>query len=103
MEGVERLIPLRVTDLAPSVPAIFALPLDLTSLYTLTQVFARIEAQVERECSDGRNPGSQPIRADDSSPPSLADADNHPAPNSAAHNGADLPVSQHAIQRGGDE
>jgi hypothetical protein len=76
--GVERLIPVRQTNLSATTPFGFSSPLDLSSLQKLEETFAHILTQVEMECSDeseatkrGRNDGH-------SSPESLGDTGRHP-------------------------
>jgi hypothetical protein len=52
-EGVERWLPIEVTNLAEIPPDVFLLPIDLHSLQTLTHIFLRLEAQLEEEGRDG--------------------------------------------------
>jgi hypothetical protein len=58
-EGAERLLPISASDLETSPPTIFPLPIDISSLHNLTQVFMRIIAQIEKECGDGTSGNSQ--------------------------------------------
>ena len=51
-EGVERLVPISVTNLATTPPHVFPLPVDLSSLENLTAAFARIQGQLDREQAD---------------------------------------------------
>jgi hypothetical protein len=51
--GVERLIPVRQTNLSTSKSFVFSCPLDISSLHNLVTVFKNIEARVEMEFDDG--------------------------------------------------
>jgi hypothetical protein len=64
-EGVERLVPVEVTNLARSPLFVFSLPLDVSSLQNLVETFARIEAQAEMECSDERARAAAGANGDD--------------------------------------
>jgi len=51
-EGVERIVPIAVTDLATAPIIMYSLPLDVSSLQNLIQTFACIEGQVKVECGN---------------------------------------------------
>jgi hypothetical protein len=50
--GVDRLIPVRQTNLSPADFPVFPSPLDISSLHRLIETYTRILAQVKRECED---------------------------------------------------
>ena len=53
--GARRLIPIRVTNLAPVPPDVFPLSIDISSLQNLSATFARIQAQQEMEEGHARS------------------------------------------------
>lgn len=90
-EGVERLIPLVATNLASSPPAIYPLPLDLSSLHNLSQTFGRILAQVKMEQRDEATSRNSPSPNADNPTTGMADADSQPEECCAANGHSHLP------------
>lgn len=72
LEGVDRLVPVAVTDLAAAPIIVHSLPLGVSSLQNLIQTFARIQEQVETECGDGSAEETKPNAASDQSPTGVA-------------------------------
>ena len=102
-ESVERLIPLAVTDLALSPPAVYPVPLDISSLQTLIETFNRIAMQLEKEDENGEERGG-PARGEVCHTPK--DVDNVECP--GAESGAearrtDLPGGDSKVVEGGEE
>jgi hypothetical protein len=100
-EGAERLIPISVTDLAVLPPVVFPLPVDISSLHNLAQVYVRIRAQIGKECEDGATGNSQFDRSTISAPECLGNIDSSPAKGSAANDGVDLSPDRRAVDGGG--
>jgi hypothetical protein len=88
-EGAERLIPLAVTNLATSPPTVYPLPLDLSSLYNLTQTFGKITGQVHMEQRDEAAKRTFSNPDNDTTAAGVADANREPAasrsPNGRPH------------------
>ena len=101
-EGVERLIPVNVTNLAATPPVVYPLPLDLSSLHNLTQVFLRIQTQVGKECEDGASGSAQFNRNSLDDRDGLGNTDSYPAGNGVADNGMDLPPACREMDAGGE-
>jgi hypothetical protein len=89
-EGVERLIPVNVTNLAATPPIVYPLPLDLSSLHNLTQVFLRIQMQIGKECGDGSPGSAQFSRNGINDGDGVGNTDGCTAGNGAADDGVDL-------------
>ena len=89
---MERLIPVRQTNFFSSAPVVFASPLDLSSLQTLTETFARILAQVERKREYESSGTDRTIEGNDLPSSSVGDIDNQPT--------SDLPTSHRQPLRG---
>jgi hypothetical protein len=101
-EGVERLIPVNVTNLATTSPVVYPLPLDLSSLHDLTQVFLRIQTQVGKECEDGSPGSAQFSRNGIDDGDGLGNPDSYPAGNSVPGDGVDLPQAGREMDAGGE-
>jgi hypothetical protein len=71
-EGVDRLVPVAVTDLATTPVIVYSLPLDVSSLQNLIQTFARIQEQVESECGDENTKDPESNTASDQSQAGMA-------------------------------
>ncbi len=100
-EGVERLIPVSVTDISASPPLAFPLPVDLSSLHNLIQAFLRLDAQIGKECEDGAA-GSIPFSGGSlSAADDLGDPDSNPTRDGAADDGLDLSSDCGAMEPGG--
>jgi hypothetical protein len=65
LEGVDRLVPVAVTNLATVPVIVYSLPLDVSSLQNLIQTFARIQEQVESECGDENTKDPKPNTVSD--------------------------------------
>ena len=72
LEGVDRLVPVAVTDLAATPVIVYSSPLDVSSLRNLIQTFAHIEEQVEAECGDENTEDPKPNAAGDQSQAGVA-------------------------------
>lgn len=72
LEGVDRLVPVAVTDLAATPVIVYSSPLDVSSLENLVQAFARVEEQVEVECGDENREDPKPNAAGDQSQAGVA-------------------------------
>jgi hypothetical protein len=101
-EGVERLIPVNVTNLAVAPPVVFPLPLDLSSLHNLTQVFLHIQAQIGKECEDGATGSAQFSRSGISDRDSLEHTDCRSTGNGVADDGVDLSPACRTMDAGGE-
>jgi hypothetical protein len=101
-EGVERLLPVSVTNLAVTPPVVFPLPVDLSSLHNLTQVFLRIQAQVGKECEDGSTGNAQLNRSGISDRDGLGNPDRHSTGNGVADDGVDLLPACRTMDAGGE-
>lgn len=100
-ENVERLIPIQVTDLALSVPDIFPVPLDISSLHSLTDTFAHIAAQLERECGDEGNGREQREGEENVTESGLGNVDSGTTGECAENSGLDLSGDGYALEEGG--
>jgi hypothetical protein len=100
-EGVERLVPISVTSLAASLDVVFPLPLDISSLHKLTQVFVRLQAQIEEKCGDGRAGNAQLARSGRSDAGYLGNANPNPAGNVYTDAGADMLPNRRSKDTGG--
>jgi hypothetical protein len=101
-EGVERLIPVNVTNLATTLPVVYPLPLDISSLHDLTQVFLRIQTQVGKECEDGFPGNAQFSRNSLDDGDGLGNPDSYPAGNGVADDGVDLSPTCRTMDAGGE-
>lgn len=101
-EGVERLIPVSVTNLAVTPPVVFPLPLDLSSLHNLSEVFLRIQAQVGKECGDGSSGNAQLKRSGISTGGGLGNPDRSSTRNGVANDGVDLLPACRTMDAGGE-
>jgi hypothetical protein len=101
-EDVERLIPLAVTNLATVRPAVFPLPLQLSSLQNLTQTFARLVGQLEREGADEATRSSQADSDDGSARARLGNIDGNAAESGLAHSGVHLSVDGGPLGEGAE-
>lgn len=100
-EGVERLIPVSVTDLSASPPVVFPLPVDISSLHNLIQAVLRLQVQNGKECEDGEA-GSIQCNGDSlSAADGLGDLDGHATRDGAADDGLDLWSDCGAVEPGG--
>jgi len=100
-EGVERLLPVSVTDLSASPPVVFPLPVDLSSLHNLTQAFLRLDAQIGKECEDG-TAGSTQFNGDSlSSADDLGNLDGNATRAGTADDGLDLLSDCRTVEPGG--
>ncbi|MBT3392214.1 MAG: hypothetical protein HN413_17590 [Chloroflexi bacterium] len=100
-EGVERLIPVSVTDLSGSPAVVFPSPVDLSSLHNLIQAFLRLEAQIGKECEDGAT-GSNSFDGDRRlSADGLENLDSYPTRDGAADDGLDLSSNRRTVGSGG--
>ena len=100
-EGVERLIPVSVTDLSTSPPVVFPLPVDLSSLHNLTQAFVRLRAQIEKECEDGSAGSTTHTGSSISEADRLGNTDCGPTGSGAADNGLDMSSDCRRVEPGG--
>jgi hypothetical protein len=100
-EGVERLIPVSVTDLSASPPVVFPLPVDLSSLHNLTQAFLRLETQIGKECEDGAAGNTQFDGDSLSAADGLGDLDGYATRDGAADDGLDLSPDCRTVEPGG--
>ena len=71
-EGVDRLVPVAVTNLATAPVIVYSSPLDVSSLQNLIQTFACIQEQVESECGDEYTKDPEPNTASDQSQSGVA-------------------------------
>jgi hypothetical protein len=101
-EGVDRLVPVEVTNLARSPLIVFSLPLDVSSLQNLVQTFARIEAQVEMECSDERA-GAAASANGDNPISGVGNTGDSPTTSDPPDDRAHLSHPHHLSSRGGEE
>jgi len=101
--GVERLVPIAVTNLAISPPTVFPLPLDLSSLCNLNQAFRRIQAQIEGECRDDRAKNEQPTPEERPSATGVGNPDRNATANNSADDSQDLPKSGSPMETGGKQ
>ena len=101
-ENVERLIPLAVTDLAMAPPAVFPVPVDISSLQNLIQTFSRIIRQLEEEDENGEERSGTAGGAECCSPTGMAHLDRSGAERSAADCGPRLPRSDSQVGEGGE-
>lgn len=72
LEGVDRLVPVAVTDLAATPVLVHSSPLDVSSLENLVQAFAHVQEQVEVECGDENTEDPKPNAASDQSQAGVA-------------------------------
>ena len=101
-ESVERLIPLAVTDMALLSPDVFPVPLDISSLQTLTETFHRIARQLEREDEDEKERGS-PATGELCRPTTnVGNIDRPGAESSATDRRTDLPGGNGQMGAGGE-
>jgi hypothetical protein len=100
-EGVERLVPVEVTNLARSPLLVFSLPLDVSSLQNLVQTFARMKAQVEMECSDETAGAAAGPNGDDPVP-SVGNAGDRTTTSDLPDGGTHLSQPRHTSGRGGE-
>lgn len=101
-EDVERLIPIQVTDLAMAAPDTFPVPLDISSLHRLTETFARIVAQMKRECGDEGNKREQREGEENVAEPGLDNVDDRAAGECPTDNGLDLPGNGRTLEEGAE-
>jgi len=101
-KDVERLIPVQVTDLAMSAPDIFPVPLDISSLHSLTQTFARIAAQLERECGDEGSRREQREGEENVTEPGLGNTDGRGAGERSEDRGLDLSGDGCTLEEGAE-
>jgi len=99
--GVERLVPIEVTNLAISAPTVFPVPLDLSSLHNLNQTFRRIQAQLERECRDDPAQNEQPAPEQYHSETGVGDPDRSSTADNSADDRQGLPKSGSPMETGG--
>jgi hypothetical protein len=100
-EGVERLVPIEMTNLAPGLPDMYPLPLDVSSLQNLAKAFALIQAGAETECGDDQTEIVQPI-ADGNDPLScMGNADSDTADDDLSDGGVHLSQPNGAREAGG--
>mgnify|MGYP006306436839 FL=1 len=91
LEGVDRLVPVAVTDLAATPVIVYSSPLDVSSLENLVQAFARVQEQVEVECGDENTEDPNPNAAGDQSQAGVANTDRSTAGNSLSDRCSRLP------------
>jgi hypothetical protein len=102
-EGAERLIPINVTNLAMTDPNVFPSPLSISSLHNLSQTFARIWAQVERECADGKRTGQSIGAKSHNTRPGLDNIDPQPTKGNPANNCSDMSTANHSTPEPGGQ
>jgi hypothetical protein len=100
-EGVERLVPVEVTDLATSPLDVFPLPLDVSSLQNLAKTLGLIQAQAEMECGDDRAKGMQPGTEGNDPLSCMGNTDGSTAENDLSESGAHLSQPYGARETGG--
>jgi hypothetical protein len=101
-EGVERLLPIQVTNLAAELPVVFPVPLDLSSLQALTRAFLRIQAQLGKEGRDGSN-GDPPIGRDGNrASAGLGNVEPFSTDSSSANSHPNLPGDDRSVEPGGN-
>lgn len=98
--GATRLIPVNVTNLSQTPPDVFPLPVDVSSLHELTQVFVRIAAQLEVERRDEGTNKTSPGADRNDPAASMANADSNPAADGLANNRASMSPSRPAVVSG---
>ena len=91
LEGVDRLVPVAVTDLAATPVIVYSSPLDVSSLENLVQAFARVQEQVEVECGDENTEDPKPNAPGDQSQAGVANTDRSTAGNSLSDRCSRLP------------
>jgi hypothetical protein len=99
--GVERLVPIEVTNLAIAAPTVFPLPVDLSSLHNLNQTFRCIQAQLERECKDDPAQNEQPTPEQYHSETGVGNPDRSTTANNPANDGQGLPKPGRPMETGG--
>lgn len=102
-EGVERLIPLEVTNLAASPPAVYPLPLDLSSLHNLTKTFVRIAEQVHMEQRDEAAKRKPTNPDNDTTAAGVADPNRETAAGCSANSHPYLSQPHQAKRTGGEK
>ena len=93
-------MPINVTNLSPTPPDVFPLPVDVSSLHDLTQAFARIVAQLEVERRDEGANEHSPGEDGNSPRPGMADADGNSTASGSANNRANLSSPRPAVVPG---
>ncbi len=100
-EGVERLLPIAVTDLADEPPVVFPVPLGLSSLQALAQAFLRIQAQLGVEGNDGTTGDTCQRGEGDYASPGVGNVKRQPTDRGAANSHPDLPGDHQPVEPGG--
>jgi hypothetical protein len=101
LEGVDRLVPVAVTDLATAPVIVYSLPLDVSSLQNLIQTFARIQEQVESECDDESTEDTKPNTANGQSQAGMANTGDSTAGNGLSDRCSRLPQPDPGQRSGG--
>jgi hypothetical protein len=101
-EGVERLLPIQVTDLAEEPPVVFPVPLGLSSLQALAQAFLRIQAQLGAEGSNGTTGDTCHSRDSDCASPGVGNVKRQPTDRRFANGDPDLPGDRRSVGPGGE-
>lgn len=101
--GVDRLIPIRQTNLSPSETIVFPCPVDISSFYNLVKVFQKAEAQIEMECCDGSRRNQ--LSSDDCNSPaeSMGNLGCKPAKAGNANNRQSVSANDGGVETGGKE
>ncbi len=100
-EGVERWLPLQVTNLGGIPPDIFPIPIDLHSLKTLTHLFLRLEAQLEQEGRDGSHNKTDPNGEGAQAPTGLGNTRSSATGEGQTNDDPDLPGNAQSMAPGG--
>jgi hypothetical protein len=100
-EGVERWLPIEVTNLSGIPPEIFPIPIDLHALQTLAPIFLRFEAQLEQEGRNGSHNKTHPNGAGAQAPTSLGDTRGSATGAGQTNDDPDLPGNAQSMAPGG--
>jgi len=100
-EGVERWLPLQVTNIAGIPPDIFPIPIDLHALQTLAHIFLRFPAQLEQEGRDGNHTKTDPNGEGAQAPTGLGDTRDSATGDGHANDYPDMPGNAQSMASGG--
>ena len=101
--GVERLVPIEVTDLTAMSAAVFPVPLDLSSLHNLIKTFAHVQAQLKREGADERARNKPPATKHRSSGSGVEQPQPVTTEAGSTNHRPDLSGSRHSMEPGGEK